>query len=71
MRDVWHLLHRSPRAINAMHPSVRDITISYPVGIATMDTHRTLGNKEKTDSSYLKQTYKAALSVKLSNVDRI
>ena len=24
------------RAINAMHPSVRDITIIYPVGIATI-----------------------------------
>ena len=28
-------------------PSARDITILYPVGIATMDTHRTLENKEK------------------------
>ena len=27
-------------------PSARDITILYPVGIATMDTHRTLENKE-------------------------
>ena len=33
--------------MHAMHPSARDITILYPVGIATMDTHRTLENKEK------------------------
>ena len=54
-----------------MHPSVRDITIFlYPVGTATMDMHRALGNKEKTGSSYSKQTHKAALSVELLNVDR-
>ena len=37
-RDVWHLLHRSPRAnarglraINGIHPErARDITILYP-----------------------------------------
>ena len=70
MRDVWHLLHRSLRAIDAMHPSAYDITILYPVGIATMDTHRTLGNKEKTGLSYSKQIHKAALRVKLSNINR-
>ena len=40
MRDVRHLLHRSPRAharelraINAVHPErARDITILYPEG---------------------------------------
>ena len=65
MRDVWHLLHRSLRAIDAMHPSAYDITILYP-----MDTHRTLGNKEKTGLSYSKQIHKAALRVKLSNINR-
>ena len=30
------------RAINARHPSARDITILHPVGIANMDAHRTL-----------------------------
>ena len=38
MYSVWYLLHQSPRAINAIIPcipSARDITSSYPVGIAT------------------------------------
>ena len=46
-------------------PSARDITILYPVGIATMDTHRTLENKEK--QAYSKQTHKAALQVGFSS----
>ena len=42
-RDVWHLLHRSPRAhtrgLRAMHlASARDITILYPVGTAIIVT---------------------------------
>ena len=45
--DVWHLLCGSLRVegniiIAIMHPSVRNITILDSVGIATMDTHRTL-----------------------------
>ena len=51
-------------------PSVRDITSLYPVGIATIDTHRTLKKKEKTRLSYSKWTHKAALWVKFSNVNR-
>jgi hypothetical protein len=47
---------------------VSDITILYPVGIATMDTHRTLEKTEKTGSSYSKQTHK--LESRSRNVDR-
>ena len=43
------------------NPSARDVTSLYPVGIATIDTHRTLKKKEKAKLSYSKQTHKAAL----------
>ena len=65
MYSVWYLLHQSPRAINAIIPcipSARDITSLYPVGIATIDTHRTLKKKEKAISFYSKQLHKATLS---------
>ena len=42
-------------------PRDRDITVLYPVGIAT---HRALENKEKTSSSYTKNPHKAALRYK-------
>ena len=32
-------------------PSARDITSLYPVGIATVDTHRTLIQKKKEKTS--------------------
>ena len=41
---------------HASIPSARDITSLYPVGIAILDTHRTLKKKEKA-----KRTHKAAL----------
>ena len=51
-------------------PSARDITILYPVGTATIDTHRTL-EKEKRDKLILLETVLQSRSVRqLSNVDR-
>ena len=50
--------------------SAHDISSLYPVGIATIDTHRTLKKKEKTSLSYSKWTLKATLCVKLSNVNQ-
>ncbi len=41
--------------------SALDITILYPVGIATLDRHRTPYKIRKTSSSYSKQSHKAAL----------
>ena len=56
-------------------PSAHDITSLYPVGIhvGTIDTHRTLKMKEKTrlHVSLSKQTHKATLCVKFSNVNRM
>ena len=46
---------------HASRLSVRDITSLYPVGIATIDTHRILKKKGKAKLSYSKQTHKAAL----------
>ena len=51
-------------------PSARDITSLYPVGIATIDTHRTLKKKEKAKPSYSKRMHKAALCIQFSNVNR-
>ena len=39
--------------------NARDITVLYPMGIATMDTHRTL---EKEEKAYLTQSCKATES---------
>ena len=55
---------------HASRMCVIQLVYIYPVGIATMDVHRTLKKKEKTSSSYLKRTHKAAFWIKLSNVDR-
>ena len=51
-------------------PSVPDITILYPVGTATMDTHRTL-EKEKRDKVMLLEMALQSCSLsQLSNVNR-
>ena len=42
MYGIYCTETRGLRAINTVHLSARDTTILYPVGIATMDTHRTL-----------------------------
>ena len=50
-------------------PSVRDITILYPVGTATMDTRRTLEN-ERRDKLILLETVLQSRSLRqLSNVN--
>ena len=52
-------------------PSACDITITYPVGTATMDTHRTL-EKERRDKLILLETVLQSRSQKqLSNVNGI
>ena len=60
-RDVWHFIAPMPKgakctrdecAINVIHLSAHDMTIIYPVGIATIDTHRT-PEKEKRDKLIL------------------
>ena len=51
-------------------PSAHDITILYPMGIATIDTHRTL-EKERRDKLILLEMVLQSRSVsQLSNVDR-
>ena len=50
-------------------PSVHDVTIIYPVGIATIDTHQTLEKEEETSLSYLKWSYKSCSVSQLSNID--
>ena len=51
-------------------PSARDISILYPVGTATMDTHRTL-EKERKDKLILLETVLQSRSLsQLSNDDQ-
>ena len=51
-------------------PSVRNITILYPMGTATMDTHRTLEKERKDKLILLKTVLQSRSLSRLSNSDR-
>ena len=51
-------------------PSARDITILYPEGTATMDTHRTLEKERKDKLILLETVLKSPSLSQLSNGDQ-